>query len=406
MELRMSSATAIPERSGENLDQLRFVVIALIAFLTLVDLFATQAILPSLSNRFGVPPSRMGVAVNLSTLGMAVTGLCIAVFGRGIDRHTGIWMSLALLAIPTTALAFTDSLVQFSILRIAQGMCMASAFALTMAYLGEHFSSAGTATALAAYVTGNVASNVFGRMLSAYTADQFGIASNFLVFASLNLAGAALAFFVLTKTAAMMPAAAEKPGPRMRLGALLRNADLVRAFAIGFLILFVFIGTYTYVNFRLVSPALGVTPMGLGLVYLVFLPSLVTTPLAAQLARLAGPSRGIAWTLAAAIAGLMLCLGSNLVMVLAGLALIAAGTFAAQAIATGHVSRSAHSDARSAASGIYLSSYYAGGLAGSILIGQIYEHFGWGASVFAMSAALGLAIGAALQLNSATGNNS
>ncbi|TIP99258.1 MAG: MFS transporter, partial [Mesorhizobium sp.] len=38
----------------------RFGIIAVIAFLTLVDLFATQAILPSLVTKFGVSRATMG----------------------------------------------------------------------------------------------------------------------------------------------------------------------------------------------------------------------------------------------------------------------------------------------------------------------------------------------------------
>jgi MFS transporter, YNFM family, putative membrane transport protein len=73
----------------------RFFVIALTAFLTVVDLFATQAILPSLTRTYGVSPAAMGSAVNASTLGMAIAGLGVAIFSRKIDRRLGILISLA-----------------------------------------------------------------------------------------------------------------------------------------------------------------------------------------------------------------------------------------------------------------------------------------------------------------------
>ena len=56
---------------------LRSLVIGLTAFLTVVDLFATQAILPSLTRHYGVTPGAMGFAVNASTIGMAVAGLVV-----------------------------------------------------------------------------------------------------------------------------------------------------------------------------------------------------------------------------------------------------------------------------------------------------------------------------------------
>src|SRR5688500_10521743 len=76
----------------------RTVVIALTAFLTLVDLFATQALLPALARAYSVSPAAMGLAVNACTLGMAVSSLAVAVLGRRIERRRGIWISLALLA--------------------------------------------------------------------------------------------------------------------------------------------------------------------------------------------------------------------------------------------------------------------------------------------------------------------
>src|SRR5262245_13951866 len=83
---------------------LRSLVIGLTAFLTVVDLFATQAILPSLTRHYAVSPAAMGFAVNASTIGMAIAGLVVGFFSPRIDRRLGILTSLVLLAIPTTLL--------------------------------------------------------------------------------------------------------------------------------------------------------------------------------------------------------------------------------------------------------------------------------------------------------------
>lgn len=382
-------------------DSWRFGIIAVIAFLTLVDLFATQAILPSLVIEFGVSRATMGVAVNASTFGMAVAGIAVALFGRNLDRRNGIWISLAVLGIPTMLLSQTDSIVAFGLLRVVQGFCMSTAFTLTMAYLAEHFSARQTTGALAAYVTGNVASNFFGRLMSAAVADTFGISTNFLTFAALNLIGAALVWLTLQKTSAMTRADAIGEPARAAWKGPLKNVELRACFAIGFLILFVFIGTFTYVNFQLVTAPLSLSPMALGLVYFVFLPSMLTTPLAGRLAAGLGPRIGIGATLTLAILGLLLLLTTSLPIVLGGMALVAIGTFLAQAIATGHVSRTASRD-RTAASGIYLASYYTGGLAGSFVIGQIYDRIGWTACVAVLATVLAGAIGVARSLKSPT----
>jgi predicted MFS family arabinose efflux permease len=368
----------------------RSIVIGLTAFLTVVDLFATQAILPSLAKAYGVTPAAIGFAVNASTMGMAVAGLGVAFLSHWIDRRLGILVSLALLSIPTALLASAPDLTAFTLLRIAQGLCMASAFTLTLAYLGERCSAMDAGGAFAAYITGNVASNLIGRLMSAAIADHLGLASNFYFFAALNLAGAVLVYFTVGRTPPMTEAG---PNPRSPLAAWaehFRNRPLRAAFGIGFCILFAFIGTFTYVNFVLVREPLSLTRMDLGFVYLVFLPSIVTTLLAGgAVARLG--TRSVLWSaLAVAGLGLPLLLLPSLLAVLAGMVLIGVGTFFAQATATGFVGRAATAD-RGAASGIYLASYFFGGLVGSAVLGQLFDYFGWAACVAGIALALGAA---------------
>jgi MFS transporter, YNFM family, putative membrane transport protein len=65
-------------------------------------------------------------------MGMAVAGL-VGYFSREIDRRKGILISLVLLAIPTALLSTLPGLTVFTLLRVAQGLCMAAAFTLTLA---------------------------------------------------------------------------------------------------------------------------------------------------------------------------------------------------------------------------------------------------------------------------------
>lgn len=371
--------------------------IGLIAFLTVVDLFATQALLPTLTEHYRVSRATMGLAVNASTAGMAISGLATALMSRHIPRREGVTHCLAMLAIPTALLALAPDIETFALLRVGQGLLMAAAFTLTLAYLGEECSASQAAGAFAAYITGNVASNLLGRLLAAALAGRFGLDTNFYVFAGLNLAGAVLAYRALGSMRIMM---ADRPSGTS-LAALrghLANANLRRGFAIGFFILFVFIGIFTYVNFVLVAPPLSLHPMQLGLVYLVFLPSIATTPLAGRAIAALGVRATLLAGLVTAALSLPLLLSASLAVVLAGLALAGCGTFLAQATATGYVSRTAKID-RGAASGLYLACYFLGGISGAALLGVIFDMWGWLATVLAIGAALAAAVVAATRIS-------
>ena len=365
----------------------QLIVIGTMAFLTVVDLFATQALLPTLAAHYNVRPSQMGLAVNACTLGMAAGGLLIALFGQKIDRRRGIVASLLLLSVPTLLLAIAPNLFVFSSLRILQGLCMASAFGLTLAHLGEKFTATQTANAFAAYITGNVASNLIGRLIAAAVVDHVGLAANFIVFATLNVTGAGLAYATVRHMPSQTSPAQSATTMAGAWSDHLRQRDMRAAFGIGFCILFAFIGTFTYINFVLVSPPLAVGMMALGFIYFVFLPSVLTTPLAGSVGQWIGNQRALRLGFAIALLGLPLLVASNLPLVLLGMTLVAAGTFFAQALATGYVGRAAkHS--RAAASGLYLSSSFAGGLVGTAVLGQIFDRFGWTACVIGVGVAL------------------
>ena len=375
----------------------RELIIGLTAFLTVVDLFATQAILPSLVQHYQVSPAAMGFAVNACTMGMAVSGLVVALFSRRIDRRMGILVSLAALAVPTALLAIAPGLGTFTALRVLQGVFMASAFTLTLAYLGEEYSGADAAAAFAAYITGNVASNLVGRLVSAGLADHFGLAANFYIFALLNLAGGVLVSFSVHRATPIPSMAGSVSAPMTTWASHLRNRRLLAGFGIGFCILFAFIGTFTYVNFVLTRPPLSLSPMQLGLVYFVFLPSIFTTPLAGRAVQRWGTRATLWGGLGIALAGLPLLVAADLEAVLIGMILVGVGTFLAQATATGFVSRAVTSD-RGAASGLYLASYFLGGLAGSAVLGQIFDRHGWTACVACIGLSLLVAVTLAAKL--------
>jgi MFS transporter, YNFM family, putative membrane transport protein len=167
----------------------------------------------------------------------------------------------------------------------------------------------------------------------------------------------------------------------------LRNPQLTASFAIGFCILLAFIGTFTFVHFVLVREPIGLSLMSLGFIYFVFLPSIFTTLLAGGAVQRMGARTSLWRGFGVAAAGLPLLMQPNLATVLIGLALVGVGTFFAQATATRFVSRAATVD-RGSASGMYLASYFFGGLVGSAVLGQVFDRFGWGACVAGIGVAL------------------
>ena len=365
---------------------IRFSVIALTAFLTVVDLFATQAILPSLARHYGVSPAAMGFAVNASTLGMAFSGLAVGYFSREIDRRKGILISLVILAIPTALLAHAPDLTIFTLLRVTQGLCMAAAFTLTLAYLGEHYSAADSASAFAAYITGNVASNLIGRLVSAAVADHFGLASNFYFFAGLNLLGAVLVYFTIEKTPCMKCLGA---GTGSHFTAWLMHLKNPLARELRHWLLYP-VRVHRHLHLREFRAG-AAAPRGRrhDPRFCLFRVSAGHGHHAPGRAR--GETVRHETDLLGGVAGSRARPTTpdpaDFSAVLIGMVLVGVGTFFAQACATGFVGRAATSD-RGSASGLYLACYFFGGLIGSAVLGVIFDMFGWAACVGGIAVSL------------------
>ncbi len=267
---------------------------------------------------------------------------------------------------------------------------MASAFALTLAYLGEECSSMDAGGAFAAYITGNVASNLIGRLMSAALADTLGLASNFYFFALLNLAGAALVYFTVSARQADAGDAGGAVAVRGKDRALAQPvaARRLRASASASCSLSS-APSPSSTSFWCAQP-LSLGRMDLGFVYFVFAPSVVTTLFAGSAVARFGTRPAIWGALALAAIGLPMMLSSHLAARLAGMVLVGVGTFFAQAAATGFVGQAAQ-DNRGVASGTYLACYFFGGMVGSAVLGQLFDRFGWSACVAGVGASLAIA---------------
>ena len=197
----------------------------------------------------------MGFAVNASTMGMAVSGLAVALF-QPRDRPSHRHSRQPRLAVDSDGAAGDRAgSHHLHALRIAQGFFMAAAFTLTLAYLGEQYSAADAAGAFAAYITGNVASNLFGRLISAARGRPSGPRHQFLLLRRAQPARRRAGLFHCARTTPDECMTQRRRLATCRLGRAPAQPAATRGFAIGFCILFAFIGTFTYVNFVLMRAA-------------------------------------------------------------------------------------------------------------------------------------------------------
>ncbi|WP_240896573.1 MFS transporter [Kineococcus vitellinus] len=158
--------------------------------------------------------------------------------------------------------------------------------------------------------------------------------------------------------------------------AALGERGLLALYAQALLLMGAFVTVYNYLGFRLLQPPFSLSQAVVGLLFVVYLAGTASSSLAGRLAA-AGRLRVLLAATALLAAGCLLTLASSVVLVVAGLAALTAGFFAAHAVASGWVGARAPAGARAQASALYTFAYYAGSSLLGWLGGSAFVAGGW-----------------------------
>ncbi len=142
--------------------------------------------------------------------------------------------------------------------------------------------------------------------------------------------------------------------------AQLLHSRLPLVFAIGFLVMGVFVTVYNYAGFRLIAPPFDLTSTQCGLIFGAHLFGMVSSSSTGALADRLGRAPVLVSGVLLSAAGLALTLASSLACVIVvGIVLVTIGFFVTHSVASGWVGQLAGS-AKGHAASLYLLAYYLG----------------------------------------------
>lgn len=347
------------------------VIAGVCAFL---QLYAPQPLLAVLRREFGASESWVSLTISAATGAVALSAPLVSAFADTIGRKRVIVPSLFLLALSTLGCSMSGSLNELIFWRFVGGVATPGVIAVTLAYIAEE-SPTRAASTTSLYITGTVLGGLTGRLTTAFVADAYSWRASFMALCVLSTIGVLLAWIVLPRSRNFKRPDSATAMLRA-MGSHLRNPPLLATYFAGFVVLFCHVGLFTYASFYLSAAPFSLTTAQLGLIFLVYALGLVITPLSGQVIHRFGYRVGMVIATLLVCTGMLLTLSHTLGVFIAGIALASSGVFAAQASASSHVGRVAR-EARSAASGLYVSCYYLGGCFGAIALAIPWRHAGW-----------------------------
>jgi len=359
-------------------------------FLTFINLYSTQALLPTLAGAFGATLTHTGLTVTATLVAVAVVAPFVGGLSDALGRRRLIQGASIALVVPTLMSAAVPSLDWLILCRFAQGLLLPFVFAVTVAYIADEHPGPDALRVTAIYGIGTIAGGFAGRFIAGWATALLDWRAAFVILAAVTAACAAVVVVALPAEQRFQPVRGWR-GHRAGFADQLHNPQVLATCGVGFAVLFSMVATFTYANFYLAAPPFGLGPAQLGSVFVVYLLGAVATPVATRLALRFGRRRTVLLAGGVGLAGLLLTLVPSLPAIIAGLGLAAAGIFTEQVLSLGYVAAAAR-QSRSTAVGLYVTCYYVGGSLGSVVPAWLWQHVGWPGCIALVLAVQGMAM--------------
>ncbi len=343
------------------------------------SLYATQPLLPELSRTFALTPAASGLSISLTTLGLAVGLLVAGPVSERFGRTRLVHLSLAAATLLGLVCAFSLSWPLLLTGRALQGFALAGLPAVGVAYLTEELHREVAGRAIGLYVGGNAIGGMLGRLLSGVLDDLGGWRLAVGGIAVLSGVCAGVVRWLLPPSRRFVPAPSGFRVLVTRSRRVLTDPVLLGLYALAALLMGAFVAVFNALGFRLEAPPYGLSSTAAGLVFVVYALGSVASALAGRLADRFGRRPVVGVAVAVMLAGLGLTAVRPLVGVVAALAVMTIGFFAAHGVASGWVAARAGAGGRATAqaASAYLVAYYVGSSIGGVVVGRAWSSSGW-----------------------------
>jgi MFS transporter, YNFM family, putative membrane transport protein len=353
----------------------RRLAIAFSAIGAFLHLYAPQSVLPLIAQEYGVGAADASLVITGGTLAVAATAPFTGALSDVFGRKRVIITALALLIIPATMTALSPTFGQIVFWRFVHGLLLPPIFTVTIAYIGDEFPPNEANGAFGVYVSASAIGGFLSRFIPGILTSYVGWRGGFLALACGSVICFLGVLILLPPEKNFVSANSMRTSLRQVLGHL-RNPTLLAIYAVGFGILFNFIATFTYLSFHLASPPFNRSPAFLGSIFVVYLFGSAASLWLGRAIALRGRRAFVLLMLATWACGMLLSLLPSVTAIVLCLVIASTCGLLVQASSTSYAAITPKSG-KSAAVGLYVTSYYIGGTFGGWLPGLAYEAGGW-----------------------------
>lgn len=341
------------------------------------SLYGPQPLLPLYRHEFGIGIQASAALITVSFAFLASAPLAYGVLLEAWPPRRVLQAALAIIGLSCLAFAAARSYGWLLAARALQSAALPAAITTIMTLIAAGSRERQIQMAMSIYIASTISGGFLGRLGAGAVAEFLNWRIFFL---AVGIALLGTVFAIHRLPPAETTRRRERPTPRL-IATVLADPDARAAYYTIFSVFFTFATLLSFLPFRLAQLSGHASPLQAGYMYSGYVMGIVTALAARPITRLLGGSRR-----AAILAGVLYAAGTAAMAipdtrVMFGVMFPFCGAmFLVHSLAIGHLNARA-TRLRGLTNGLYVASYYLGGILGSYLPGLLYKHVGWDALI-------------------------
>ncbi len=344
-----------------------------IVFTTILSfsaLYAPQPLLPLLARQLSIELPAASLLMTVVFVPLSIAPLAYGLLLGTVSPRRMLQVAVPLLALSQIPFLFASSYIVLLGARFVQGLLIPAILTALMTFAAQNRGE--LQRAMSVYIASTIVGGFAGRAVSGALASAFSWRAPFLFL----LISLAISFVFLLRLPEPGALKILRPDPR-RLLQLLADSRLRVFYVVVFCFFFAFAALMNFLPFRLTALQGTTSELKIGLTYSGYLLGVVTALGSAAICRrLGGELTTIRVGLAIYALALLGFLTGNITVLFGLMFLFCGAMFLVHSTCSAYLNRIGGGD-NGMVNGLYVASYYFGGMLGSFLPGLVYRQFGW-----------------------------
>lgn len=354
---------------------------------TFAQLYAPQAVLPEISDAFGVTIAQSSLMVSMGTLGLAVATVPWSLVADRIGRKLTISWAICAATVFGIAVVLMPTFELALLMRILEGAALGGVPAVAMAYINEEIHRIDAAAAVGTFIAGNTFGGLLGRVVAGPVGEAIHWRAGVLAVSMMAILAVAAFIVLMPRPQGFIPPRGHQASLRNAISTTLANAGqhlkdpVLRAIYLQpFLLMGGFVAIYNYLGYRLTGSTFGLPVWISSFVFVAYLAGTISSPWAGRIAGMRGRKVVTLWCDLGSIVGLLIMLVPNLAVLIGGLILFTGAFFGSHAVASGWAA-SHPKTGRAQSTALYNLFYYVGSSVFGFVGGLFFQSLGWPALI-------------------------